>query len=248
MKLQLKLSLLLSFLLLMSCKPKESDMIAQEIIDASITASGLDSIHKSLLEFDFREMHYKADRKDGIYSLERSFFKEDDAYRDILSNSCFERYINGKLSKITKDNAIKYSESVNSVHYFSILPYGLNDKAVIKNYLGKVSLEGKQYHKIKITFRKDGGGVDYDDEFIYWFRTSNYFLDYIAYSYHTNGGGIRFREVNGEQILKGVRFVNYNNYKPKALLKLENIDKAFENNQLEKVSEITIHNLYLSLN
>ncbi len=248
MKLKLKLSLLLSFLLILSCKPKESDIIAQEIIDASITASGLDGIHKSLLEFDFRDMHYKADRNDGIYSLERSFIKEGDAYRDVLFNNGFERYINGNLSKITKENAIKYSESVNSVHYFSILPYGLNDKAVIKNYLGKVSIKGKQYHKIKVTFRKDGGGVDYDDEFIYWFRTSDFLLDYIAYSYHTNGGGVRFRKISKEQIIKGVRFVNYNNFKPKSSLNLEQIDEIFENNKLEKVSEINIDNIYLKLN
>ena len=99
--------------------------------------------------------------------------------------------------------AIKFSESVNSVHYFSILPYGLNDKAVQKKLLGETKIRGDNYYKIQITFSKENGGVDFDDIFIYWIRKGDFKIGYIAYLFHTNGGGMRFREVRKEHIIAG---------------------------------------------
>ena len=97
--------------------------------------------------------------------------------------------------------AIKFSESVNSVHYFSVLPYGLNDRAVKRNYWVKSKIKGENYYKIKLLFQKKNGGVDYDDIFIYWIKKENFKLGYLAYKYHTNGGGMRFREVRKEHLI-----------------------------------------------
>ena len=59
-----------------------------------------------------------------------------------------------------------YSASVNSVHYFAVLPYGLDGKAVNKTYVNKVDIKGKSYHKIKVTFNEEGGGEDFEDVFM----------------------------------------------------------------------------------
>jgi hypothetical protein len=184
-----------------------------------------------------------------MFELSRVFTKNNDTINDILSNSGFKRIKNSKPLKIQDSMAIKFSESVNSVHYFSILPYGLNDKAVQKKLLGETKIRGDNYYKIQITFSKENGGVDFDDIFIYWIRKGDFKIGYIAYLFHTNGGGMRFREVRKEHIIAGISFVDYDNYKPKnSNIKLENLDKIFEKGELEKISEINLKDIKIIFN
>lgn len=236
-------------LILISCKTDNKKITAQEIVNTSIQNAGLNQLKKSDLNFKLREINYKASRNNGSYNLQRTFINEDSLQvNDQLSNKGFKRFVNNELKSIPDSLAIKYEESVNSVHYFSVLPLGLNDAAVNKEYLGTVTIKGKAYHKVKITFKQEGGGVDFEDVFIYWFRTSDFLLDYLAYSYTVNGGGVRFREVSKEQVVNGVRFVNYKNYKPNdAMLSVENLDKAFDNGQLKLLSEINLENIQLEI-
>lgn len=90
----------------------------------------------------------------------------------------------------------------------------MNDKAVNKLYLGKVLIKGNEYYKIKVTFNEEGGGEDFEDVFVYWVQTGTFKVDYLAYSYAVNGGGIRFKEAYNERFVNGIRFVDYNNCKP----------------------------------
>jgi hypothetical protein len=201
------------------------------------------------LTFKFRDKNYFAVRNNGMFELSRVFTKNNDTINDILSNSGFKRIKNSKPLKIQDSMAIKFSESVNSVHYFSILPYGLNDKAVQKKLLGETKIRGDNYYKIQITFSKENGGVDFDDIFIYWIRKGDFKIGYIAYLFHTNGGGMRFREVRKEHIIAGISFVDYDNYKPKnSNIKLENLDKIFEKGELEKISEINLKDIKIIFN
>lgn len=133
------------------------------------------------------------------------------------------------------------------MHYFSVLPYGLNDKAVNKTYLGKTKIKGKDYHKIKITFNEDGGGEDFDDVFIYWIDIQTFKVDYLAYSYsESNGMGLRFREAYNERFIDSIRFVDYNNYKPKyKVLVIEDLDIHFERGALELLSKIELKKLFV---
>ena len=113
-----------------------------------------------------------------------------------------------------------------------------------KKLLPSSTIKGKEYYKIEITFSKDGGGEDFEDVFIYWVGKKDFLIDYLAYSYHTNGGGKRFRVLKEQCNVKGIRFVDYHNYKPlNKKVSLINIDKAFENNQLKKVSEIILKDI-----
>ena len=234
---------------LFSCKPLENNLSAQEIIDASIRVSGVDKIANATLSFNFRDTFYVASRNNGRFELNRFFIKNNDTINDVLSNSGFKRIKNSKPLQIPDAMAIKFSESVNSVHYFSILPYGLNDKAVQKKLLGETKIRGDNYYKIQITFSKENGGVDFDDIFIYWIRKGDFKIGYIAYLFHTNGGGMRFREVRKEHIIAGISFVDYDNYKPKnSNIKLENLDKIFEKGELEKISEINLKDIKIIFN
>ena len=234
---------------LFSCKPIKNNLSAQEIIDTSINVSGMHKIPNASLSFNFRDKYYVADRNNGNFNLKRIFTINNDTITDILSNSGFKRIKNSLPIKVQDSMAIKYSESINSVHYFSVLPYGLNDPAVQKKLVGEVKIKGEDFYKIEITFSKDGGGVDYDDNFIYWIGKENFKIAYLAYRYHSSGGGMRFREVRKEHLIKGVSFVDYNNYKPKSPnVMLNNLDKIFENNKLIKISEINLEKIKLVFN
>lgn len=230
-------------MLIFNCKEQLQD--ADAIINKSIEISGGQFIKNSTIEFDFRDKHYKAIRNNGIFLLNRSFKKDTDTIVDILSNDGLKRMINDNIAKLADSMIPRYSASVNSVHYFSVLPYGLNGKAVNKAYLGQIKIKEKDYHKIKITFNEEGGGEDFEDAFIYWINTQTFKADYIAYSYNEDDGlGLRFREAYNERFVNGIRFVDYNNYKPesdmKALLKL---DELFQNNKLELLSKIELKSI-----
>ena len=238
----------LLLLCLMACKPSEQKLTAQEIIDKTILFSGADKVANSKITFKFRENSYIATRKKGIFKLFRTYKKDSLIIKDVLKNNGYERSINAKLVNVADSMIAKYRNSINSVHYFSVLPFGLNAAAVNKKLLKSATLKGKEYYKIEVTFSKEGGGDDFDDVFIYWIGKEDFLVDYLAYSYHTNGGGKRFRVLKEQCIKNGIRFVDYHNYKPlNESVSLVDVDQAFERNGLIKVSEIILKDIEVAL-
>ncbi|PQJ73723.1 DUF6503 family protein [Polaribacter butkevichii] len=230
--------LFLAFLI--SCKPSENKLTAQQIIDKTIVYSGADKVANSEIKFKFRDKEYVAYRENGNYKLIREF----DSVIDGLTNEGFKRFINLEEQKLSKVDSSKYANAVNSVHYFSVLPFGLNDKAVNKKLLPSATVKGKEYYKIEVTFSENGGGEDFEDVFIYWIGKEDFLVDYLAYSYHTNGGGKRLRVLKEQCVKNGIRFVDFHNYKPlNKEVSLVDIDKAYENNELKKVSEIVLKDI-----
>lgn len=236
--------LFLFLIFAISCKPSEINLAAQEIIDKTIMYSGADKVANSEISFQFRDKTYFAYRENGEYKLIREF----DSIIDGLTNDGFKRFINFKEQELSSEKVTSYSNSVNSVHYFSVLPFGLNDKAVHKKLLPSSIVNTKQYYKIEVTFSEEGGGEDFEDVFIYWIGKENFLIDYMAYSYQTNNGGKRFRVLKEQCSKNGIRFVDYHNYKPiNKKVKLIDLDKYFESNQLEKVSEIILKNIEVKI-
>ncbi len=234
-------------LLFSSCE--KASMTAQDVIDNAIEISGGEKYRNIELEFDFRDKHYKSIRNNDSYQYERYFKDSINQIKDVLTNTGFQRFINGELATIPDSMATKYTSSVNSVHYFVLLPFGLNDAAVNKMYLGKVSIKDKEYHKIKITFDQEGGGEDFEDVFIYWIQVDTFKAAYIAYSYiEDDGFGLRFREAYNERFVNGLRFVDYNNYKPESDEKdVTSLDKLFADNKLQLLSKIETENVVVNL-
>lgn len=233
--------LLIGLIVIGSCGSGSDDPRA--IVDEAIKAAGGDHYNQVEIEFTFRDRDYGAKFKDGYFEYVRLFKDSAKVYRDVLTNDGFHREINGKKVEIPDSMAAKYANSVNSVIYFALLPKGLNDPAVNKEYLGTKQIKGQDYHKIKITFDQKGGGKDFNDEFVYWINKKNQHVDYLAYKYHTDGGGMRFREAYNARTVGGIRFVDYVNYKPKEDVALLNIDDAFMNGKLEELSRIDLENL-----
>jgi superfamily I DNA/RNA helicase len=234
-------------LLVLACKT-ETPLTAQEVIEKTLEVSGGDKYLNAEIDFDFRTMHYRSARGSGKFQYEREFKDSIGDIKDVLNNDGFQRYINNELVEIPDSMAVKYTSSVNSVHYFALLPFGLNDAAVNKSSLENVTIKDKLYHKIKVWFSQEGGGEDFEDVFIYWIDTETFKADYIAYSYiEDDGVGIRFREAYNERIVNGLRFVDYNNYKSEeATMDVIGLDKAFETGHLKLLSKIELENIVVN--
>lgn len=232
---------ILVLLFFTSCKKKD---LAQEIIDKSIEMHG-GKLYESLdIEFDFRKYHYSAKHSDGNYTYTRNYQDSIFNIKEVLDNNSTKRWIDGKESPLSVKDSTNISKSINSQMYFVVLPYHLNDDAVIKTYLGEKMIKGKPYHKIKITFQEENGGDDFDDEFIYWIHKDDFTMDYLAYEFHVNKGGFRFREAYNIRNLGGIRYADYINYKESDTTSLlVEYDVLLENGGLKELSRIELENL-----
>ncbi len=223
----------------------ESQSPAQKIVDDSIAAHGGATFSQSLIEFDFRKIHYTIFKTDSEFEYIREFTDSTGQVKDVLNNSGFVRTVNGaKIDTLTEERIGAFSRSVNSVAYFAFLPYGLNDSSTIKEYLGEAELNDEKYDLIKVTFKKEGGGEDFDDQFLYWIGKDDHIIDFIAYSYHTDGGGVRMREVSDVIEVGGIRFQNYLNLKPEDKdTPVEKMQDLYLSGDLELLSEINLENI-----
>jgi len=240
-----KYSVLVIMALVLGLYSCDSRTEAEKIVDDSIAAHGGDVFSTSLIEFDFRNIHYTIFKTESEFEYIREFSDSTGMVKDVLNNSGFVRTVNGaRIDTLDQEWIGKYSRSVNSVAYFAFLPYGLNDASVVKTYLGETTLNAKNYDLIKVTFQQEGGGDDFDDEFLYWIGKEDNFIDFIAYSYNTDGGGVRLREVTDVIEVGGIRFQNYLNLKPEDKnTRVEKIQDLYVSGDLELLSEIILENI-----
>ena len=244
---------LLAFVLLVflfACKKQtEPTLTAQKIVDASIQGSGGERFKNHEVSFLFRDRKYVSKYDQKGKTLERYTYLDSTVIRDKRTNTGLERFINDSLISLPDSLVRRYSNSVNSVHYFVKLPFGLNDKAVNKTLLGEVKIKDKDYYKVKVTFDQGMGGEDFEDVYLYWFNKQSLKPDYLAYEFHVNGGGQRFREAFNERYVDSIRFVDYNNYKPKVKgTDIMDIDSLFEADGLELLSKIELFELTVNPN
>jgi hypothetical protein len=230
-------------ILLGACKNNDS----QHIIDKAIEVAGGEKYLHSTVEFDFRGRHYVATRDGEKFSYQRIFKNDKDstqAIQDFVSNEGFKREINGVVVELPDSMKVKYTASVNSVLYFALLPYGLNDSSVKKKFLGESAMDGKDYYKIEITFGQEGGGEDYEDRFNYWINKVDHTIGYIAYSYAEDDGiGYRLRKAYNSRTVNGILFFDYINYAPQGNYKLEDLEGLYKKNELKELSKIENSNI-----
>jgi hypothetical protein len=242
-------TILLVLLVFVACKEKETPITAQLIIDEAIETACSGNCEHATIDFTFRNKNYKSHRNGGTFVLERTFTDSTGSFKDVLTNADFKRFKNDSLLKLADSTVLKLSNSVNSVHYFAQLPFGLNAPAVKKELVGKVAINGNPYYAIEISFSQDGGGTDFEDKFVYWIHQENKTVDYLAYSYEVDGGGIRFREAYNERFVNGIRFVDYKNFKPENLdIELTDLPKLFETGNLKLLSKIETETIKVEVN
>ena len=244
MKQQLRILFLsFTFFFISFVQAQKTAIVAQKIIDKSIDICGGNLYDTKKVSFFFRKNQYLSKTHAGIKTLERISVKNEVKTRDVMTSSSFKRLVNDKVFNVPDSMVQRYANSINSVHYFSRLPYGLNDAAVIKELLGTVVIKEKEYYKVKVTFDQKNGGTDFDDTYIYWFNKKTYKPDYLAYKFHVDGGGIRFREAYNERYVEGIRFVDYLNFKANKNFDLLKVEELYTTKKLKLLSKIELEKI-----
>ncbi|WP_299889514.1 DUF6503 family protein [uncultured Lacinutrix sp.] len=216
---------------------------AQVILNKAIATHGGNLYNRAEYSFVFRNNKYIF-KNDGInYKYEKYSQKGDTLIQDILDNNKFSRTINSKRIELSKEDISKYTAALNSVIYFATLPNKLNDNAVNKTYIGETNIKSKDYNIIEITFNEENGGEDHDDEFYYWINKNNNKIDYIAYNYKVNKGGVRFRSAYNTRVIDGITFQDYINYKAEVGTPLKELPKLYEAGKLKELSKIKTENI-----
>ena len=230
-------------LLLVACKDI-NDKTVEEIINKSIEVSGFNT-NEIDITFDFRAYHYEFFRKDYNFTYARTTIKDDKKIRDELSSTKgLKRFIDSVPESLTDSLAMVYSNSLNSVMYFFQLPKPLLDGAVYSELLDEIKIEGATYWTIKVYFSEEGGGDDYQDEYRYWINQDTYEIDYLAYNYTTEGGGIRFRKAIKKKRVKGILFQDYQNFSPSNKFEpLDSLPQIYEDGLLSQISLIENKNI-----
>jgi len=223
-----------------SSQKKTSTHKGQEVIDQAIIAHGQHLFENATLSFLFRDKQYSARRSDAEYTYTRSFKNGSALIEDMLINSTdFSRKKNDVSIEIEKEWAEKYSRSINSVLYFFQLPYLLNDLAVKKIDQGIKQIKGENYYQIKVSFQIENGGEDFEDEYLYWIDVNTFEIDYLAYNYITDGGGVRFRSAINKRRVNGLLVQDYINYAPlNKKIPLSSLITEFEKGALIERSRI----------
>jgi hypothetical protein len=226
-----------------SCNTSLTD--PQQIIDKAIVASGGENYTNSIIEFDFRERHYIAIRDGGKFSYERVFKDSAKTIHDFVSNDGFKRESDGVVAEVVDSMKVKYTSSTNSVIYFALLPYGLNDAAVQKKFLGETTVDGKVYYKVEISFQQEGGGEDFQDMYNYWVSKEDFSIGFLSYSFSESDEiSSRFRKAYNPRRVENVLFLDYINYKPKDnKVPFDQLEELYGKGELEELSKIELQNI-----
>ncbi len=227
--------------------PEDIDEVAEMIITGATRFSGVDKLSDDArASFRFRDRTYTYERVANAYTYTREFTDSAGAaVVDVLTDSGISRTVAGVKNSLSAKQARGYTESVNSVIYFAFLPLALKDDAVRSAYEGPDSLAGRSYHRVRVSFVQEGGGSDFEDEFLYWFDAEDLSLDFLAYAYETDGGGVRFREAINAREVNGVRVQDYRNYRaePERSLPLEAMADAWRAGELVLLSLIELEDV-----
>lgn len=216
---------------------------ADSIINTAIKAHGGDLYAKADYSFTFRDKKYRFKNDGNNYEYSSEVQKGDSLIKDVMINSDFTRYINSQKQNLTAEDGGKYGESLNSVLYFATLPHKLQDPSVHKKYVEETTIKGKKYDVIEVTFGQDGGGKDFDDQYQYWINKETHLMDYFAYNYQVNEGGVRFRAAFNTRVVDGVTFQDYINYEAPVKTPLKDLPALYEQGKLKEASKILTENV-----
>ncbi|WP_323756998.1 DUF6503 family protein [Roseivirga sp.] len=228
-----------------SCSVNEPT--AQQILDTAIQKHGYKSSEALEIQFDFRGDHYNARISDKGDVYKRISHEDGNELEDILTSNTFIRRVNQKEVKVKEDSLSNIlAGDTRSVVYFALLPYGANREAMSKHLMPSIKIKDESYYKVEVTYGKNGGGKNFENIFVYWINQKSHTIDYLAYSFYVNGGGVRFREAYNQREVNGVLFQDYINYTIDSDFPAHELDYAFQTNQLREVSRIDLENIQVT--
>lgn len=234
--------------LFQACKSTKSSQApsnskAESLLAETIEAHGGKLYETAHYQFEFRKKVYTFKNNGLNYKYSVSSETEGQPMLDVLTNDSFTRTINNQPEILTKEKKDVYGARLNSVIYFATLPHKLLDPAVILDYLGVKEINDQQYQVLQVTFKKDGGGEDHEDQYHYWINDNSKLIDYFAYNYKVSGGGVRFRSAYNLRKVDGIVFNDYINYKAPVGTSLAELPDLYIQNRLVKLSVIATENV-----
>ncbi|HHP7238113.1 DUF6503 family protein [Longibacter sp.] len=223
-------------------------MAADSLLAEAISAHGGGIIDTSVVAFTFRGARFRLFHDHGQFRYERIFMDTTGRrVRDVLSNDSLYRSVDGRVVDLSADERAALNTTVNSVAYFALLPYKLSDPAVNARRLGIDTVRGTPYHRVEVTFAREGGGQDWEDRFVYWFDTTDRSMDFLAYAYGLGGEepGHRFREAYNVREVEGVRVADYLNFTDSTITPstLESYPDRFGQASLKDVSRVELDSI-----
>lgn len=196
-----------------------------EIMDKAFARHGGEYLKNLEIDFKFRNYEYEAKIVNGEFAFQ---------HRTPIGFS--------NVSESTKRENFSSSDT-KSVFHFALLPYNVNDKLANKELMCTSKIKGEDYYKVEVTFDTNGGGENFEDVYIYWVHKENFTIDYLAYSFYINGGGVRFREAYNQREVNGVRFQDYINYTIDEDYPAQELDYAFQTGLLREISRIDLDDI-----
>ena len=212
--------------------------VSDKIVKETIDAHGGSKYNNAHYAFTFRNKRYEFKNNGAEYEYKLSSIKDGINTLDILNNRGFSRTVDDSSVTLSEKDKTRFGNSINSVIYFATLPYKLSDKAVNTAYKGETQIKNESYDIIQISFDEEGGGTDHDDIFYYWIHKDSRQIDYLAYQYAVNKGGVRFRKAYNKRNVGGILFQDYINYKAEEGTPLDDLPSLWEKGELKKLSEI----------
>lgn len=213
---------------------------AQEVLDKAIARHGFDIENNFEVGFEFRNSHFEANFSDMSYVLKRISKDDNQVVEDIINGESLVHKVNDELVKLDSEKMWQASSDTRSVVHFALLPYGANNGAISKQLMPSIKIKGEPYYKVEVTYMNNGVGENFENVFVYWIHKKHFTVDYLAYSYFINGGGVRFREAINPREISGIRFQDYINYTIGKDFPAHELDYAFQTGQLEAISRIEL--------
>lgn len=247
MKLRNILPLAITALLLFGCKAEEKELTADEIVYRAVAAHGGGLYDNMEVQFDFRGRHFRAKIAEGSYEYERTYEADGRLVKDLIKDDKYQRILDQREIQLKESELSSYKTATNTVIYFALLPFNLDNPVVNRQLMRPVDIKGEPYHKVEITYGKNGGGKDFENVYVYWVHQEKFTIDYLAYSFNINGGGVRFREAYNARMVNGIRFQDYINYTIDKDFPAQELDYAFVTDQLEELSRIDLDHIQVNL-
>ena len=219
-----------------------------EIVDRAIAHHGGDLYEETSSQLDLCS-------KSGCFDVQTSWDRAGQPVLDVAGKAreglrrvrttaqTVERWRDGEPVPVTPESEQGLRDWAMARVYFCFLPYRLNDPSVFKQDLGIEDWGGRPLHKVKVTFTP-GTSTDAEDEYLYWFDPDSGRVELLAYSYETNGGGIRFRKAIRHRRVGGILFFDQENWGFDGPgLSLDELDAETVASRLRHISTVELANI-----
>lgn len=166
-------------------EPFKSTVTAQELLDLSVKASGLDKLYNATLTFEKKGVKYSAMRDQYAYEFRMTRIKNGIDYLAIASNGNFEYTENGEAVSYGSQNSLLEHKLIFDNNLMAIPRLFQNDNSITVTSVGQVEVKNIDYRVLQIHFKGQLPSDKMRNVRVY-ISPKSLLPDYICYSYGDN--------------------------------------------------------------